>query len=308
MATAVADAPEADLARRRITLIHNADSGDASPTRASLLRLFSDAGYEVRYVSHDADWSAALKQPAEFVVAVGGDGTVGRVIAALAGRKQQVAVLPTGTANNIADWLGIAGDIRDVVRGWPTDRVLPFDVWEVTSGATTVRMVEAIGGGFFAACVARDHELEPPTYILGGPFDRALHMIRERIADEPARAWSVSLDGVDHSGWYIGVEVMNGRHIGPNVPLAADASPGDGMLDVVLMGAQHRDQLEARFDPRACQPTQSGALIRARDARLRPPVGAALHLDGEPWRRSHEDEFIDIRHAGVTLVLGQRSR
>lgn len=289
----------------RVTLIHNPGSGDASPSRELLMEMFIDVE-EVDYATTDTDWRAVLDRPGDLVVAVGGDGTVGPVLAALVGSKRQVAVLPTGTANNIADTLGIVGDARDLIRAWSNGPFAPFDIWQLTSGETTAFMVEAMGGGFFATCIERDHELEPPTYIVGDPRDRAYHLLRERLADEPPRSWTITIDGEDHSGTYIGIEVMNGPLVGPNIELAADAMPGDGLLDVVLIGPDDRSRLRACFDvDRRDRLPLAGALtvIRAREVDLAPPPGAALHLDGERWRPEGADGAeIEIRHAGATLV------
>jgi diacylglycerol kinase family enzyme len=43
----------------------------------------------------------------------------------------------------------------------------------------------------------------------------------------------------------LGLEAMNVRELGPNLPLAPDADPGDGLLDVVLVRSHDRDALAA---------------------------------------------------------------
>ena len=93
-------------------VIHNADAGDGSQPPALVRRVLDDAGYEPRYVSTHADWEAALREQVDLVVLVGGDGTVAQAIRLLGGRQVPVALLPTGTANNLAKTMGIAGDAR----------------------------------------------------------------------------------------------------------------------------------------------------------------------------------------------------
>jgi diacylglycerol kinase (ATP) len=290
----------------RVILVHNPGSGDASPTRESLTVMFGEAGDEVvHYATTDSDWRGALELAADLVVAVGGDGTAGPVIAELAGSERNVALLPTGTANNIADTLGIRGDARDVIRRWRRGPYVPFDVWELSSRGRRERMVEAMGGGFFASCIAREGEIEPPTSILGGPIDRAMHMFRERLADEPLRRWDITLDGDDHSGLYVGVEAMNGPFVGPNIALAPAAMPGDGLLDVVLIGAQDRLLLANLFEPRGQHSPASdhaATTVRARDVRLSWPAGVALHLDGQSWPAGDAGGVVEIRHVGSANV------
>src|SRR5262245_4822879 len=104
----------------RISLIHNQASG-RRVALPSLRALIEREGHElVRVVDHSADASRAADPPAELVVAAGGDGTVADAIRATAGSDLPLAVLPLGTANNIAFALGASGPIEDQVRSWHT--------------------------------------------------------------------------------------------------------------------------------------------------------------------------------------------
>src|SRR4051794_13982839 len=96
--------------QRRATLIHNEKAGDKRHNRAALVALLEGAGYAVAYfAAKHSDLAEALGHPAELVVAAGGDGTVARVVAQARSDGPPIAVLPLGTANNIATSLGIGG-------------------------------------------------------------------------------------------------------------------------------------------------------------------------------------------------------
>src|SRR5262249_5346147 len=92
-----------------VTLIHNPDAGDGEkPAADELVALVRGAGHEVLYQSvKERNWHTILEKPADVVAAAGGDGTVGKVVRRLVGRHIPVAVLPTGTANNISRALGL---------------------------------------------------------------------------------------------------------------------------------------------------------------------------------------------------------
>lgn len=298
---------------QNVLVIHNVHAGDASQPPSLLQGVLADAGLRARYVSAKEDWPGALDESVDVVVLIGGDGTVAHAVRLLGDQAIPVAVLPTGTANNLAKTMGIAGDARDVVAAWRDGLVVPLDIWRVSGpGQTQERFVEAIGGGIFASLMASDHELEAPTFILGGEFDRALHLLRAATRDEPARAWGVEVDGADHSGPLIGIEVMNGPLVGPNVPLAPEASHGDGRLDVVLIREQDRDGLLRRWASLpGAQSSAPGELlvVHGRDVRLRPPRGVALHIDGDSWSPSaHDGEaWYRIEPAGRVDILVGRS-
>src|SRR5882762_11576112 len=111
---------------RRATLIHNEKAGDRRHSRGDLVELLERAGYSVAYFpAKHSDLAEALGHPAEIVVAAGGDGTVARVVAHARSDGPPIAILPLGTANNIANSLGIRGSIEEVVVGWQEARAKP---------------------------------------------------------------------------------------------------------------------------------------------------------------------------------------
>ena len=50
-------------------------------------------------------------------MAAGGDGTIAKVVTQLKDRETRVAILPLGTANNIARSFGITGPVEEIVGG-----------------------------------------------------------------------------------------------------------------------------------------------------------------------------------------------
>src|SRR5206468_8333217 len=115
----------------RVILIHNAKAGDErQPDGGRLLALVRSAGHDVRYQSvREDDWHLALEQPADLVAAAGGDGTVAKIARKLIGRPVPMAILPTGTANNVARTLRLSETrLEQLVAGWETADRLKFDV------------------------------------------------------------------------------------------------------------------------------------------------------------------------------------
>lgn len=271
---------------RHVGVVHNTAAGDASPPRDLLLRMLSEAGYQPRYRATDQAWQELLQSPTELVVAVGGDGTVGKVARELLGRALPFAILPVGTANNVAKTLGTTGDARTVVAAWRTSRPRPFDVWSIAGAGDRATFIESAGGGFLAQPMGAADALHPPTLILGGAIDRALYLLRRAVNEARELPWRIELDGQDLSGRYIGVEALNIRSVGPNLPLAPDADAGDGRIDLVLVGDADRDELRRRLDSVATAQTPGPLRLpvrRGRRLRMVAPAGIAYHLDGEPW-------------------------
>ena len=120
--------------------------------------------------------------------------------------------------------------------------------------------------------------------LTGNEIDRALQLLASILAESPPAHWEVTLDGRDLSGEYLCVEAMNIKFLGPNVPLAPAADPGDGLLDVVLLVADQRDAmldyLWGRLHGSAAAP--SFTVHRGERLRFTPP-GGALHVDDDLW-------------------------
>ena len=94
----------------RVTLIYNPDAGsDNQPTDEEILKLIRGAGHSAEcQSSKEIGWEKALDKPVDLVAISGGDGSVGKVAKRMIGKHTPLAVLPMGTANNVANALGAA--------------------------------------------------------------------------------------------------------------------------------------------------------------------------------------------------------
>ena len=93
----------------RATLFHNPSAGHKAD-KDDILAAMKLADFEVRYIStKEGDIEQALEKKTDLLVIAGGDGTITEITTKLPDRSTPVAVLPLGTANNIARSLGVAG-------------------------------------------------------------------------------------------------------------------------------------------------------------------------------------------------------
>jgi diacylglycerol kinase (ATP) len=271
----------------KITLIHNPGAGDGQDVKA-LVRLITDAGHDLRHRSTKEDWKQLLTKPADLVVAAGGDGTVRRVALAAAEHGMPFAAIPIGTANNIAKSIGVLGDAGELIESWSASprAKQPFDLGEVVAPWGEARFVEGVGGGLIGDLIDREDEIAADATLLGRKTDRALHLLAELVNDAKVRQWRITADNRDLSGEYFAVEVLNIRFVGPNLPLAPGAFPGDGYFDVVLLRERDRKPLLAYLEKRAH--LASGELPKLRCARASrievvAPAGIRWHLDDKVW-------------------------
>ena len=288
----------------RISLIHNQASG-RRVALPSLRALIEREGHElVRVIEHSADASRVTDPPAELVVAAGGDGTVADAIRATAGSDVPLAVLPLGTANNIAFGLGVGGPIEDQVRNWHTAQARPFDIGLLQGAGIDTQFVEGVGGGLVEACMTSIRRRpmrggEPPPWQLV----RALRRYAQTLRRLRPRRWTLRLDGESREDEFLLVEVLNSRSVGPNLDFAPHANPSDGQLTVVTAREADRGALAAYIDDRLAGREGRLALpsVQTRCVDLIEPD--PLHVDDEIAHVT-PGSLVSIRiHAAAVTVL-----
>jgi len=289
----------------RIALIYNPASG-RRVSLSSLRALLEGEGHElVRVLEHASDATGLADPPAELVVAAGGDGTVADALRVTAGRGVPLAILPLGTANNIAFSLGLRGPLERMARSWHESPAQAFDTG-VLHGTNGGRFfVEGVGGGLVAACMTSFQRRplrrgEPPPWQLV----RALRRYAQTLPHLRPRAWSLTVDGAPRTGDFLLVEVLNTRTVGPNLEFAPDASPSDGLLTVVTareadrkaLGTYIADRLAGR-EGRLELATETAHCVEIRDPE-------ALHVDDELVRMPPGvTASIRVQAAAVDVLL-----
>jgi len=298
----------------RVTLIYNPVAGsDEQLSSNELAGLLRAAGHVVVHqLSHDDSWDEALKRPGDIVAIAGGDGTVGKVAKQLLGQAAPIAVLPLGTANNIATTLGLVNQPLDrLIADWARAERVRFDVGEARGPWGSTCFIEGFGIGLFSDTMstldARDNidlaHLDAPEEKITS----VLALLKERLPSYQSKKLKLTMDGHDLSGDYILLEALNITHIGPNLQLAPDANTGDGLLDVVLLPKSESDRLK-RYLSDCVEGKPSGLSLPVRRGRHLQMewYGFAIHIDDEMWPDKKFTlppwpSLIDVEISGATL-------
>jgi diacylglycerol kinase family enzyme len=223
-------------------VVHNAAAGWGELSQQQLLTGLEQAGYETRLANPDSGLPKRLAKICDVVIAAGGDGTVVSVARRMVGSGVPLIILPLGTANNLARSVGMQARIESVLQALEAPHEVGLDMGVATGSWGERYFSESAGVGWF--CEALEEELEDGDK----KSSRALEVLTAFLERYVARRWTVTLDGADFSGEYLLAEVMNAGMLGPNVELAAAASPFDGALDVVLLTERDRPALLAYLD------------------------------------------------------------
>jgi diacylglycerol kinase (ATP) len=233
-------------------LIHNPSAGEGEHSKKTLLQLIENAGFNCSYSStKDPGWEKMKEDQIDFVIVAGGDGTVRKVADELLDKKIldkqfPIALIPSGTANNIGRTLQLPKDVKGIIDRWKNGNFRSFDVGKVTNVKGTRFILEGFGHGVFPELIKamnkRSSQEETPELEL----QKALSLLHDIVLFYKARTARVVVDDKEYIDHYLLIEVMNIQSVGPNLDLAPDADPGDGELEVILIPESDRGKL-ARY-------------------------------------------------------------
>ena len=293
----------------QVTLIHNPDAGDdEQPSGGETLGLIRAAGHTVTYQSSRAEnWHTVMEEPCDIVAVAGGDGMVGKVAKHLIDRHVPIAVLPMGTANNIAKTLGLKDrPLQQLIAGWSAAPRVNFDVGVASGPWNSKYFIEGLGMGLFTETMYRlDATDNADLAHLEDTKERVesvLQILQERLSSFTPNKLKVTLDGRDISGEYILLEVMNISYIGPNLCLAPHANPSDGLLDIVFVSKDERDNLSRCLshcmEGKLVQPTLT---IRKGQQLQIEWDGFTTHIDDEVWPDKGAEFPLSVSAIDVTV-------
>ena len=266
----------------RISLFYNKNAGDGVPLD-HIRDVIEQHGHELVQVVEKATGLDRLLEPRpDLVVAAGGDGTIARAVRTLAHRRIPLAILPLGTANNIAKSVGTAASIDDIIGGLETARRVPLDLGVADGVWGRRHFVEAVGGGLIPAAIAEmktrsDGDQLPTSAKMAGAV-RAISAVLSRL--QPGE-WTIVADGARTSGEFLLVEILNIRAIGPNLVLSADTDPSDGLFRLVVAGENDREAI-ARYLQDLLEGRDHPVSLTSQCARHVTLEGTTdIHVDGE---------------------------
>jgi diacylglycerol kinase (ATP) len=282
----------------RILLIYNEKAGLSAYRATDLLRLIEKTGFEVELHPRVRGWPLEEIDAFDWLAVAGGDGTVGSILRRLPRRAIPVAILPLGTANNVATAVGIEGSVESIIDGWRHHSIRTCDA-SMASGRWGERLlIEGAGLGSFARLMAFTKRSKPVSEEWDLPVVRKIldsHLHHDRRIE-----CRIVMDGEVRDSPLLMLELMNLSCIGPALRLAPDADPADGMLDVVWLDALYDHSDGLTFGDLVSSGRMRAARARSVEIEWR---GSPLHLDDQiEWLDGNSLEPIDSGNLRVEVV------
>jgi len=227
----------------------------------------------------------AAADGATLVVAVGGDGTVNEVAQGIVGSDVELAIIPRGTGLDFIRTFGIPRKLDDAVGVALRGRTLAVDAGRADYRAWSGDEAQAwffnvAGAGMSGAVAKRANESSKAS---GGKISYLWSTLAVFSHWENTEM-AVSVDAEHRRGRMLEVVVANGRYLGGGMKMCPEASPDDGLFDVLLIGDVTKGDL-ARTLPKIYRgthlPHPKAELLQGRTVTIEPVDPMPVQFDGE---------------------------
>jgi YegS/Rv2252/BmrU family lipid kinase len=189
-------------------------------------------------LSHAQELAVEASRQGETVVAVGGDGMVGSLAAAVAGTGGVLGIIPAGRGNDFARMLGIPTRPADaagvVMKG--QEQVVDLIGVRAADGPEQV-----VAGSIYLGVPSEGGEIANRSRLTIGAIGYQLAGVRALLAWEPA-TFTVDTSGASALGASVSerfpgfcVVVANSAYLAAGTIAAPAANVSDGLLDVITV-------------------------------------------------------------------------
>lgn len=241
----------------------------------------------------------ALRQGADLVVAVGGDGTINEVVNGFFEDTQPIAkqsafgVLPAGTGGDFVRTLGVPKELEAAARllKEATPRLLDIGRLQYVGNDGMEHTRHFINIASFGISGLVDRYVNESKKSFGGTISFALATLRAGARYQNAEVLVSFDEKQPRQGCIYNVAVANGRYFGGGMKVAPDALVDDGLFDVVMMSDFHFSDLLFRgLDIYSGRHLKSPKVkvVRARQVKAEPirkDAEVLLDVDGEQLGR-----------------------
>lgn len=283
----------------KITLMYNPKAGGENLNVDKLVKGLSSRGAEVRFQNTKEDnYELALEEKADFILIAGGDGTVEKLARKLVYKNIPIAILPVGSANNIASSLDVEATLDGIFESWHSKDFQKFSVGMVEVEQSKSYFFESVGWGLFSEVLHKsknEKKNQDSSSQHKGKVESGLGQLSQCLEDLQASYYEIFIDGKDYSDDYLWVEIMNTQSMGPQLQLAPEAKHDDDFLDVVLVKKGDLDILK-KFIEVGNHRKEPNFFNTVKSRHIKVKTSVKPHFDDEiPEKKFWLGKWIDIR-------------
>ncbi len=233
----------------------------------------------------------------DYIIAVGGDGTVNEIASAVAGTDTILGVLPFGSGNGLARFLGLPMDTAKAIQALNEQRVATID------GAKLNRQwfFNMAGMGFDA------HIAEVFSHDKTRGFAAYIKSSLREVLNYKPDIYQIEIDGVSYERKAFMLSFANSSQYGNNAHVSPAASVQDGLLDVCIIKPFPLylfPALGLRMFLKTADKSRFVEIIKGKNVIIKRSGDGPVHLDGEPQIMGDSAE-ISIIPSALKIIAGQ---
>ncbi|MDR1666787.1 MAG: diacylglycerol kinase family lipid kinase [Bacteroidales bacterium] len=237
-----------------------------------------------------------VKEQTPYVVAVGGDGTVNEVAAALRDSNSALGILPSGSGNGLARHLHIPLRLSDALKMIGTARVQTIDY----GLANDKPFFCTLGAGFDA------HVSEKFAHTRKRGFRKYVAIIAQEFILYRPQWYKLKYEGKSMEINAMLVTVANSSQYGNNGYISPLADISDGQLDICILLPFPKilaPALAARLVGKTIHKSPYYRTFRCRELSIVRSQAGVIHMDGDPCVMDSE-LYIKIVPGGLKVLTG----
>jgi YegS/Rv2252/BmrU family lipid kinase len=210
----------------------------------------------------------------DYVVAVGGDGTINEVAQGLVGTGTAMGILPRGSGNGLARHLGIPAHLPDAIDTLFDNAIVRMDTLLINN-----RLSLNVSGIGFDGHIANLFADEKIRGLLGYARLAIVEMLKFKEFDS-----ELTIDGKTISAKVFIVAFANSSQYGNNFRIAPYASVSDGLFDLTLIKKVSLRDLGFiySFWKGNLKKSELCDMLVAKEVTVKTSYAVPYHIDGEP--------------------------
>ena len=241
----------------------------------------------------------AAKNGFDYVVAVGGDGTINEVARGLLNSETPMGILPRGSGNGLARHLGIPVALTEAIDNLFHHKVMKIDTLSINNKLSL--NVSGIGFDGHVANLFANKKIR-------GLVGYVRISVKEYFRFQEFEA-EVSVDNKTELKKAFIIAVANSSQYGNNIKIAPLASVRDGMLHLTIMKKipLYRFDYIFSFLRGSFTNSEMFEMLEGKEVRIKTSQAVPYHIDGEPCGLNNSFN-IQLRPASLSVLVpdGQR--
>ncbi|NDV79464.1 diacylglycerol kinase family lipid kinase [Dysgonomonas sp. 511] len=248
------------------------------------------------YAGHGSEIaSQAIEDKADYVIAVGGDGTVNEVARTLVGSEIALGIIPLGSGNGLARDLNISIDVKKALKIITEENIISIDYGKVN------------GRIFFCTC-GMGFDAEVAAKVSGkknrGSFMYLKNMLETFFKQEPQNYEITCPEGTIKDKAFV-VTCANASQYGYNAHIAPHADIQDGKMNIaILKPLSILDVPQTSLQLFAKKIDENNKMIEllTNEVTIKREKPGAMHIDGDPVEMG-EEIHVKIIPKGLKVLV-----